>query len=174
MARVCKQKYSTRGGEHHESPTWYIEFTDHKNVLRRLPASTGKAAAQEMLRNVVRLVAYHVSSGGQVDPTLMPFLEALPPATRNSLVKIGLLSGQQAASGKPLSEHLDDFATALGAKGNTKAHVVLQTARIRNVFTACGFTFYSDLNGAAVANALQTMRADTILLPVVKAQNTIF
>src|ERR1043166_2791467 len=117
--RVFKTTYKDKRGRTKEAAKWYVEFKDHLDTVRRLPAFTSKAASEEMGRNLEKLVAYHRSSGGQTDPALTRFLAGLPPRTRERLVAIGLLAPESVAVGKPLSDHLADFGRALAAKGNT-------------------------------------------------------
>src|SRR5262245_44205455 len=142
--RVFKTSYRDRNGRKREVSAWYVEFRDHLERVRRLPGFESKAASQELGRNLDKLVAYHKSSGGQVDPDLTRFLAGLPVKTRNKLVAIGLLAAERVAVAKPLAEHLADFAAALTAKGNTAFHVEVVTGRARRVFEGCGFRFYND------------------------------
>src|SRR5581483_10842548 len=113
---VFKASYKDRQGQTRESAKWYIEFRDHLDTVRRLPAYPSKAASEELGRNLDRLVSYHKSSGGQMDPALTRFLAGLTTGTRERLVEIGLLAPERVAVGKLLSAHLDDFAQALTAK----------------------------------------------------------
>src|SRR5690349_7434709 len=121
--RIFRITYKDKRGHTKTAAKWYIEFKDHLDTIRRLPAFTSKAASEEFGRNVVRLVDYHKATGGQVDPSLSRWLTDLPAQTRDRLVSIGLLDAQRVASSKLLSDHLDDFTAALTAKGNSPFHV---------------------------------------------------
>jgi hypothetical protein len=66
--RVFETTYKDRNGRTKKAARWYIEFRDHLEYPRRLPAFESKAASEEMGRNLDKLVAYHKSSGGQTDP----------------------------------------------------------------------------------------------------------
>ena len=159
--RVFKATYNDRKGRARESAKWYVEFRDHNEAVRRLPAFTSKAASEEMGRNLVKLVDYHKGTGGQTDPALARWLAELPQRTRAKLVEISLLNPERAAVSKPLSEHLGDFGKALQAKGGTERHVDLVTSRARRVVEGCGFRFYSDMNAGKVMAFLADLRADT-------------
>ena len=63
--RVFKTTYKDRKGKTREAAKWYVEFRDHLDYVRRLPAFVSKAASEEMGRNLVRLVDYHKATGGQ-------------------------------------------------------------------------------------------------------------
>jgi hypothetical protein len=160
--RVFKTTYKDRKGRRKEAAAWYVEFRDQLDIVRRLPAFTSKAASEEMGRNLVKLVAYHKASGGQTDPALTRFLTGLPAKLREKLVSIGLLAADRVATAKPLSEHLDDFALALTAKGNSPFHVETVTGRARRVLVdGCGYRFYGDISASRVMQHLHTLRAYT-------------
>src|SRR6516225_7398947 len=127
--RVFKTTYKDRKGRTKEAAAWYVEFRDHLETVRRLPAFVSKAASEEMGRNLEKLVAYYKASGGQTDPALTRFLTDLPARTREKLVAIGLLAPERVAVSKTLAEHLEDFGRALAAKGNTPFHVEVITKR---------------------------------------------
>ena len=80
--RVFRSTYKDRAGQTRQTQRWYAELQDHQQVIRRFPGFSSKAATAEMGRNLERMVAYHRSSGGQLDPTLVGWLETLPPRIR--------------------------------------------------------------------------------------------
>jgi len=158
--RVFKTTYKDKHGRTQEAAKWYVEFRDALDYIRRLPAFTSKAASEELGRNLEKLVAFHKASGGQTDPALTRFLVGLPARTIDKLVRIGLLAPTRVATAKPLSEHLDDFAAALAAKGNSKRHFELVTARARRLLVvACGFKYLGDIAAGKVMERLHDMRA---------------
>jgi hypothetical protein len=72
---------------------------------------------------------------------------------------IGLISGERAAGGKALTDHLDDFEASLRAKGATVKHAELTTARARRVAEGCGFAAWSDISASKVEHYLSGLRA---------------
>ena len=74
--RVFKTACKDRKGRTKEAAAWYVEFRDHLDTPRQLPAFASKAASEEMGRNLEKLVAYHKASGGQTDPELRGFWRA--------------------------------------------------------------------------------------------------
>ena len=158
MGRLFKATYRDRKGRSRESSKWYAEFRDHNETIRRVPTFTSKAAAGEFARNVEKLVGFHRASGGQMDPNLGPWLETLPTAIKTKLVEIGLLDGRRVAIAKTLSNHLDDFAASLKAKGDKPEHVKLVTGRARRIIEGCDFRFWSDLSASRVATYLHERR----------------
>ena len=161
--RLFRATFRNRKGKLQTAAKWYGEFTDHNERTRRLPLFTSKAASEEALRGIAKLVAYHRSSGGQTDPALMQWVENLPNQIKTGLLKIGLLDSRRVASAKTLKQHVDDYRAALLAKGNTPGHADLVTQRCRKMFDRCGFTFWSDIDAASVQQALVTMQENTKL-----------
>jgi hypothetical protein len=117
--RVFRTTYKDRKGRTCEAAASYVEFKDHLEAVRRLPAFVSKSASEEPGRNLDKLVAYYKASGGQIDPALSRWLTELPQRTLDHLARIGLLSPERAAVRKPLEEHLGDWAGSLSAKGNS-------------------------------------------------------
>src|SRR5262245_14303321 len=101
--RIFKTTYKDKSGRTKEAAKWYVEFRDHLETVRRLPAFTSKAASEEMGRNLIKLVAYFKGSGGQVDPSLTAWLTTLPRSAREKLVAIGLLAPERVAVNKTLA-----------------------------------------------------------------------
>ncbi len=158
--RVFRTSYKDRTGRKREASRWYVEFKDHLDTVRRLPAFTSKAASEEMGRNLEKLVAYHRATGGQTDPKLSEWLVGLPPRTRDRLVAIGLLDSERVGVGKPLADHLDDFTDALRGKGDTEKQIRQLTQRIRKVCLGCGFKTFGDISAAAVWRFIGKLRDD--------------
>ena len=172
--RVFKTTYKDRQGRTREAAAWYVEFRDHLETVRRLPAFASKAASEEFGRNLVKLVEYHRATGGQTDPALSRWLADLPQRTRVKLADIGLLSPERAAVRKPLDDHLDDWVRSLRAKGNSPKHVKLVTGRARRVFAGCAFTFYPDISASKVEAFLADLREDTPAEKGISAQTFTF
>ena len=159
--RVFRTTYRDGKGKTRQAAKWYVEFIDHRETVRRLPAFSSKAASEEMGRNVEKLVGYFRATGGQTDPRLTRWLSELPQRTRDKLVSIGLLDAERVAAKKPLSEHLDDFRAALTAKGCTAKQVQQVSGRVQRVFDGCGFKHYGDIGASKVMAHLDGLRRDT-------------
>lgn len=158
--RVFKATYKDRKGHTREAAAWYVEFRDHLETVRRLPAFPSKAASEEMGRNLEKLVAYHKASDGQTDPALTRFLAGLRARTREKLVSIGLMDPERAGAGKLLADHLEDFHADLLNKGTSAKQAGQVVARIRRVLTGCRFVYPADLSGPRVQTFLADFRRD--------------
>jgi len=153
--------YKDAKGRKREAAKWYLEFRDHNETVRRLPAFTSRAASEEMGRNLEKLIGYHKGSGGQVDPALVRWLATVPERTRAKLVAIGLLDPERVAVSKPLTEHLNDWTEALKAKGCSTRHVELVVSRVRKIVDGCRFRHFSDISASKAQAFLNDLRADT-------------
>lgn len=161
--RVFKTCYKDRKGRTKEASRWYVEFRDQLETVRRLPAFTSKAASEEFGRNVVKLVAYHKGSGGQQDPALTRWIEGLPQGIRQKLISIGLIDGQRITAGKPLSEHLQDWRTALADRNNSGKHIRISFKRVQALLDGCGLRSLADVQPSRVEAWLaQERRADRL------------
>jgi integrase len=156
--RVFKTTYRDRQGVTQESSKWYVEFRDHAETIRRLPAFTSKQASEAFGQNLDKLISYHRATGGLTDPSLQQWLSQIPQSARERLVEIGLLDGERAAVTKPLSKHLDDFAESLKAKGSTSRHVELVKSRASKVIEGCGFQHYSSISASKVLSQINDLR----------------
>ncbi len=155
--RVFRSSFS-KNGRSVPTKKWYIEWRDHRGATRRTAGFTSKSATEELGRNIDKLVAFSRASGGQVDPALQSFVTALPKKLLGQFTTIGLVKGERAAVSKSLSEHLDDYAKAMAAKGNTEKHVTLARNRIERVFTKCGFKYFDDISASKVQTFLSDLR----------------
>lgn len=106
-----------------KSKNWYIQFTDHTDRRRRLPAYRDKKASERLLQNIERLRDFR-RNHSEPDPALMRWLESMPPKLRDRLIDFGLLEKRRRHIAQGLSDHLADFKSdtsrvsveALGSK----------------------------------------------------------
>jgi len=158
--RVFKATYKDRRGKVCESAKWYVEFRDHLERVRRLPAFTDKAQSEAFGRKTERLVGCRANNE-PTDPELTRWVETLPQATREAMARVGLLDASRAAAVKPLAKHLDDFEAAILARGKTAKHTELVTKRARTLFEGCGFRLWTDVQATKIEAHLATLREAT-------------
>jgi integrase len=171
--RVFKTTYRDRKGKQQEAAKWYVEFRDHLERVKRLPAFTDKAQSEAFGRKIERLVDCRANNE-PTDPELSRWVETLPQATREAMARIGLLEASRAAAVKRLSEHLNDFEAAILARGKTAKHAELVTKRARTLFDGCGFKLWSDVQAAKVEANLATLRESTDEETGISAQTSNF
>jgi integrase len=171
--RVFKATYRDRKGKQQESAKWYVEFRDHLERVKRLPAFTDKSQSEAFGRKVERLVACRANNE-PTDPELSRWVETLPQSIREAMARIGLLELSRAAAIKRLAAHLDDFEAAILARGKTAKHAELVTKRARTLFEGCGFKLWSDVQGAKVETHLAALRESRDDEPGISAQTSNF
>jgi integrase len=127
-----------------ESKIYYIDFFDHADIRRRLPAFTDKTASNEMERSIRRLVALRMTGGGP-DAESSRFLEKCPPAIREKLGDWGIVDIDHAAGGRRLTDLLVGWARNLEARQCSPRHRAEAVARVRRILTECRAVFLNDL-----------------------------
>lgn len=144
-------------GEKRLTTKLYAIFSDHNQIMRKLPLFADKRNSQEAARKIERLV--HIrASGDSIPPELSRFIENTTPHIRKRLADWGILDTRHVEASKPLSDHLNEWDAALKAKGGTSRHVTQTVKRVRDVFTGCGFTFTSDITVSRVQTHLSALR----------------
>ena len=144
--RVFRGSYGNKQGETHQTATWYVQFRDHRQGIRRVAGFPDRKATVELGRKIERL-AWARGSGDTLDPVLTKWVEGLSPRLRKFLGRIGLLDAAKVASLRPLSEHVEGAKDApgwrqhLAAKGNTAQHVDTSCSRVLKVIEGCKFAY---------------------------------
>jgi integrase len=148
--RGFQSTYKDRHGQTCRTKTWYVEFPDHLETVRRLPGLTDRKQTEALGRKIEHLV-WCKASGDGLDPALSRWVEGLPPRLRKTLAGIGLLDANKIAAMRPLLEHVEGAPDAPGwrqyltARDNTLKHVALFCGRVRKIIDGCRFAFWGDL-----------------------------
>ena len=184
--RIFQTSYTDKQGRSHPTATWYVEFRDHREAIRRIAGFTDRKATLELGRKIERL-AWAKASGETLDPVLTKWVEGLSPRLRKTLGRFGLLDAVKVAALEPLTKHIDGetdasgrvafvgFRQALAAKGTTAKQVDLVAGRAKRVIEGCRFAFWSDISASKVMSHLAGLRADKAddkgnVLPGISAQ----
>ncbi|MCI0352028.1 MAG: hypothetical protein L0Z53_21625, partial [Acidobacteriales bacterium] len=158
-------------GKARKTESWYIRFTDHNKIPRRLPAFTDKGASESLDRKMERLVAARANRD-PIPADLQEWVDGLDDATRKKFTEWDLLDARTLLAARPLSEHIDAWLDDLRNKGKTENHIELLRARVNKLFTACGFTRYADLDSEKVNRQLALMRQKNGDKPGASVQTT--
>jgi len=156
--RLFRTTYRDRKGQKRQAKRWYVEWTDHQEVLRRWPAYEDKRSSSHFGRQLEKLAGFR-RTREPLDEDLLTWLETLTAKALVKLEAIGLLDRRRSAAGKGLTEHIEDFKAALAAKGGTKLHVDTTVSRAETVAEGCSFVFWSDMDADAVRGYLADRRA---------------
>lgn len=163
---VIKHCYTTKDKIKHETGRWYITFTDHHDIRRRIPGHKERRIAEAMERNIVKLVRYKLANE-LPDANLRAWVEGLPMRMRMQLARFGLLDAEKVAAMQPLMDHLEGTADNPGykqyllAKGNEPHHVRTVVTRVKYIIRGCRFTFWNDISPTKLLNYLHERRQDT-------------
>ena len=148
---VFKTTYKDRKGRTKEAAAWYVEFRDHLDTVRRLPAFPSKAASEEMGRGLEKLVAVPQGERRPVRPGPDPLPGGPARADAGEAGCHRAAGARSVPRSKPLADHLADFAAALTAKGNSPFHVEVVSGRARRLLVdGCGFRFHGDISASKV------------------------
>ena len=79
--RLVKPTYKARDGSTKEARKWYIELTDHLQIVRRFAGFEDKRQTEALGRQIERLIRYR-ATGEQPDPQLSQWLERVPASLR--------------------------------------------------------------------------------------------
>ncbi len=142
---IFKKRRPNTDGQIETYGGWVIEFNDHTGHARRITGFKDKAATVGLERQLLRLVALRISGIGP-DAELSRFLDTCSAGIRDKLAEWGVIEGQRAAAGKPLTAHVADWKAALDAKNTTKYHARNFASKAKKLFDGCGWRHFSDIN----------------------------
>jgi hypothetical protein len=132
MASLIRPTYTDKQtGQARKAKKWYGQYTDASGVRQRVPLSANRAAAQQMLNELVRRV---------------------------ELEKVGIRDPFQVHRKRPLTAHLEDWEASLRSNGWDDESVKLRLTRVRAALTSCKFTFTSDLSADRLELFLADLR----------------
>jgi len=140
-------------GKTRKTEMWYLEFRDHRNIVRRPRGLKDKRQTEAIGRRIDQLVAMRLA-GEQPDAAMGKWLDTIPEGLRKFLGKIGLIDAQRMSAAKPLNDHVEDFKSALLARGNTTKHAELTAKRVQEVFGGCRFVYWPDIRAADIEQFL--------------------
>src|SRR5262245_36929003 len=129
--RVRKGAEGARAVEE-RSRKWYGEYRDADGNLQRVPLSSDKTAARQMLAQLEREA--ELTRRGLADPK------------------------READARRPLLEHLNAFEAALRAEGATPAHVEQTVSCCRRVLAECRFDVPADGQAGSVQEFLSRLK----------------
>jgi integrase len=147
--RLFKPTYKNNG-KTKQIAKWWIEFRDPNSIVRKWGLGTSS-------RDVADIVARQIDSLNEwakkhIDPPdeLVKWVRQQEPKLREKIEKAGLLPANQISQSKPLTEHLTDYRNDLLARNNTEEYAYQAEGRIARIINACGFRFWSDIDGAKI------------------------
>jgi len=157
--RVYKATYKDRDGKNQKAAKWYVDIFDHNRLRHKIPAFADKRLSEGLGRNIESLVNCRIA-GLEPDVKLNQWIQILSDDLLRKLVSWGLIDGQRAEITKPLTEHINDYAKVLGAKGFSKDYVVRTENRLKKIVADCRFYYFRDITKSAVEMYSGKLKAD--------------
>ena len=154
---VYRPTYKHPSGEIRESPTWWVQFWDHRGVRQRVRGYSDKTATNALENRLMQLV--HVrASGATPTADLRRWCMTLPPHLTKTLVACDLLDRRLVAGNTPIAEHVQAWEEHLRAKGTGERQREQVAARVRAVIAGCNFKTLLDVSVGAVEKYLRARR----------------
>ena len=150
MAAIRRKRFTNAQGETATQSRWLVCFRDHCGLRHEVSGFTDRAASAELGRRLEQLASCR-ASGMVPPPELARIVDGFPADLRDSLIRWGMIDGQQAARTTRLSEHIEAFAESLRRKGRAPSTTEKAKSNLRRLTRDCRFAFISDLNGGTVS-----------------------
>jgi integrase len=160
--RVFKPQFRDRiTGQSRETQKWYLDFRDHRQIRRRIPAERCRTEKQaERFGEMVEALVMNRQYGQSPDRRVVDWLHGLPKGTLGKFAEIDLIDEQYVTASTTLEQHIADFEKWLRgtrakhgfARNPVYIHNVLM--EVRYIIRECGCTYWSDLTKAAVESCL--------------------
>jgi len=133
-----------------ETELWHIGFFDNRQIERDFVGFTDRAATQAAADKLQTLLNC-LASQQPLPDDINKWIEVTP--LKNKLFEFGLIDLKRSAAGKPLAEHVAEFETWLKTTKSkkygyirNKSYVQGTCSRIRQVFSACKFAYWSNID----------------------------
>ncbi len=160
--RVFKPQFRDRiTGQSRETQKWYLDFRDHRQIRRRIPAERCRTEKQaERFGEMVEALVMNRQYGQSPDRRVADWLHGLPKGTLRKFAEFDLVEQEYVTATIPLSQHVADFEAWLR---NTKArhgfgrsdlYIRNTVAQLQYIVSEGGFTFWGDVTKAAVETCL--------------------
>jgi len=140
-----------------ETKLWHIEFDDSLGIHRELKAYTDHQATQRLADKIQDLLNCKANNVPLTDE-LQKWLEQIPSAIRDELIKFGILEPRQAERGKPLSDHIVEYTNSLTKKERDLRYVHEVGYTLNVIFEKCGFITWQDISAAKLRDYLDDLR----------------
>jgi integrase len=149
---------------------YWIRFTDHRGVLRKLAGHRRRDRARRKADRVEALVDA-IAGGERVPRELIPWLQALPTPEAQKLVSWGLVDRRLIAKGKPLltpidpkraeegpQTQLETWTDAMVAEGRSRRYADEQGGYVRRLLEAIEVNWPDELVPERIYDQLATWR----------------
>lgn len=140
-----------------ESSKFYVDFTDHIGVPRRIPATSDKHSSTEFARRLELLVNARRASS-TLTPELTQWVDSLPEDDAKRLLALDLVDSATLSAVTPISGHVDAWTEHMRREGRTEKHIIDVERRVRGILEAGSIKSWSALSVARVQTALDKLK----------------
>ena len=140
---------------------WYLDFRDHLQVRRRIPAGNAKTKPQaERFGTMLESLIVAKQYGDRPDRALVDWLHGLPKGTLRKFADFGLIDGEFVCINVSLTQHVVAFEawlkTTRARHGYARAPLYIHNtvAQVHKIIHKGRFTFWSDVTKAGVEACL--------------------
>ena len=137
----CKENSAGRvaqGGK------YWISFTDHQGIRRRMPALSDRRQSEALERQIESLAAARVG-GDSATPEQERFIAGLPKAMVKKLVRWDILPGAKLEAARPLADQIADYIAAMTAQGRADSHCDNCRRFLERMANECAWTRVTDI-----------------------------
>ena len=146
----------TKNGKKKKCSHYYLTFVDNRQIRRRLPAYSDKAATDRLGIYIQKLL----DANGILDRDLQAWFTGLIPSVRDKILEFNLVDNSRVMKhiDKTLAEHLQDFKGSLLAKGNDERYAKQIASRVGLIFNDCRFRMWGDIDANTLYTYLNDLR----------------
>ena len=131
MSHLYHHESRDPDGTKHKSPSWYLQFRDHRGRRRRLSLFADERRAEGVRDRIEELVT-RCGRGLDMTADLVRWYENLPPRISTKLAKWGLVD-YDASVADTLARHVSLFDEHLRARVVTEKHRLTHRRRVERV-----------------------------------------
>ncbi len=147
-------------GQRGQGGKYWISFTDHQGIRRRMPALTDRRQSEALERQIESLAAARVG-GDSATPEQERFIAGLPKAMIKKLVRWDILPGAKLEAARPLADQLGEYIAALRAKGRNRVYCDNTRRFLDRMVNECGWKKLTDLTPDSIINWLDSLQLIT-------------
>ncbi len=144
------------------SGKYWISFTDHQGIRRRMPALTDRRQSEALERQIESLAAARVG-GDSATPEQERFIAGLPRAMVKKLVRWDILPNAKLDAARPLGDQIADYIAAMRALGRVESHCQNSRRFLERMAKECRWTRVTDITPDSILkwrdNLQQTVKA---------------
>jgi len=151
-SKLFKPTYTTRDGKKKHAARWYLAVS---GTRKSIALYKDKRTSKEAEKHIDRLSAARYA-GQSPSSDLQRWLNGQPEWLLQRLVTLGLLDPRLAQGSRGIADHLQEWKTALIAKGNVPEHIEQTHRRAKSILD--GFLTFANVSASKVQNEISMLQ----------------